>query len=111
MRVLGDKVRSSGTAERGLVLGIGGAAATGTIPFVEPMTAALMAASAVPYAPGVQGLMARALLSRAKPIVKAGEAVDTLGPRAMRGAYQSTQPDREEDRLLEERLRRAAIGQ
>mgnify|MGYP003651835694 FL=1 len=111
MRVLGDKVRSSGTMERGAVLGVGGAAATGTIPFVEPMTAALMAASAVPYAPGVQGLMARALLSRAKPIVKAGEAVDTLGPRAMRGAYQSTQPDREEDRLLEERLRRAAIGQ
>ena len=111
VRVLGDKVRSSGTMERGAVLGVGGAAATGTIPFVEPMTAALMAASAVPYAPGVQGLMARALLSRAKPIVKAGEGVNTFGPRAMRGAYQSTQPDREEDRLLEERLRRAAIGQ
>ena len=110
VRVLGDKVRSSGTAERGAVLGVGGAAATGSIPFVEPMTAALMAASAVPYAPGIQRGMAAALLKGQKGRGPIGGAVQKLGPAVGRAGYQSTQPQREEDELLQERLRQAVRG-
>ena len=110
VRVLGDKVRSSGTAERGAVLGVGGAAATGSIPFVEPMTAALMAASAVPYAPGIQRGMAAALLKGQKWRGPMGGAVQKLGPAVGRAGYQSTQPQREEDELLQERLRQAVRG-
>ena len=110
VRVLGDKVRSSGTAERAAVLGVGGAAATGSIPFVEPMTAALMAASAVPYAPGIQRGMAAALLKGQKWRGPMGGAVQKLGPAVGRAGYQSTQPQREEDELLQERLRQAVRG-
>jgi len=111
MRVLGDKVRSSGTAERAAVLGVGGAAATGTIPFVEPMTAALMAGSAVPYAPGIQRGMAAALLKRPKVAGPIGGAVQKLGPVVGHAGYQTTRPQREEDELLRERLRQAVDAQ
>jgi hypothetical protein len=110
MRVLGDKVRSSGTAERAAVLGVGGAAATGTIPFVEPMTAALIGASAVPYAPGIQRGMAAALLKRPKVAGPIGGAVQKLGPVVGHAGYQTTRPQREEDELLRERLRQAVRG-
>jgi hypothetical protein len=110
VRVLGDKVRSSGTAERAAVLGVGGAAATGTIPFVEPMTAALMAASAVPYAPGIQRGMAAALLKGQKGRGPIGGAVQKFGPAVGHAGYQTTRPQREEDELLRERLRQAVRG-
>jgi hypothetical protein len=107
VKVLGDKVRSSGTAERGLVLGVGGAAATGTIPFVEPMAAALYAGSAVPYVPGIQRGMAAALLKRPKVAGPIGSAVQKFGPVVGHAGYQTTRPQREEDELLRERLRQA----
>ena len=110
MRVLGDKVRSSGTAERAAVLGVGGAAATGTIPFVEPMAAALMAASAVPYAPGIQRGMGAALLKRPKIAGPIGDAVQKFGPAVGHAGYQTTRPQREEDELLRERIRQAVRG-
>ena len=111
MRVLGDKVRSSGTAERGLVLGVGGAAATGNLmPFVEPMTAALMAGSAVPYAPGIQKGMAAALLKGQKWRGPIGGVAQKLGPVVGHAGYQTTRPQREEDELLRERLRQAVRG-
>ena len=111
MRVLGDKVPSSGTAERLATLGAGGAAATGSAAgLVEPMALALIAASAVPYAPGIQRGMAAALLKRPKVAGPIGGAVQKLGPAVGRAGYQSTQPQREEDELLRERLRQAARG-
>tara|TARA_R110000822_G_scaffold169369_1_gene309354 strand:- start:30 stop:1787 length:1758 start_codon:yes stop_codon:yes gene_type:complete len=111
MRVLGDKVPSSGTAERLATLGAGGAAATGTAAgLVEPMALALIAGSAVPYAPGIQRGMAAALLKRPKVAGPIGGAVQKLGPAVGRAGYQSTQPQREEDELLRERLRQASLG-
>jgi len=95
MRVLGDKVRSSGTAERAAVLGAGTAAATGTIPLVEPMVAALMAASAVPYAPGIQRGMAAALLKGQKWRGPIGGVAQKLGPVVGHAGYQTTRPQRE----------------
>ena len=112
MRVLGDKVPSSGTGERLAVLGAGSALATGTAAgFVEPMTAALMAGSAVPYAPGIQRGMAAALLKRPKVAGPIGGAVQKLGPVVGHAGYQTTRPQREEDELLRERLRQAVDAQ
>ena len=111
MRVLGDKVPSSGTAERLATLGVGGAAATGTAAgLVSPMALALIAGSAVPYAPGIQRGMAAALLKRPKVAGPIGDAVQKFGPVVGHAGYQTTRPQREEDELLRERLRQAVRG-
>ena len=109
-RVLGDKVRSSWTAERGAVLAAGTAAATGSIPLIDPMAAALWAGSAVPYLPGAQRGMAAALIGRPKVAGPIGNAVRQYGPLGGYAGYQATQPERKDIRTLDERLLRATSG-
>jgi hypothetical protein len=112
MRVLGDKVPSSGTAERLAVLGTGSAIASGTAAgLVPPMVLALIAGSAVPYAPGIQRGMAAALLKGQKWRGPIGGVAQKLGPVVGHAGYQTTRPQREEDELLRERARQAVDAQ
>tara|TARA_R110000787_G_scaffold25275_4_gene71086 strand:- start:274 stop:1959 length:1686 start_codon:yes stop_codon:yes gene_type:complete len=105
LKVLGDKVRSSGTTERAVALGGLGALATGVVPGVDPMMVAALAGTAVPYLPGAQGAMAAALLKRPPGARSIGGAVRRHGPILGHAGYQATQPKREGSRALEARLR------
>jgi hypothetical protein len=92
--VMGGNLPTTGTTERGILAALlaGGA-------YLDPVTAGVVAVGSAPYMPGVQGSMARALLSRPEVAVRGGQALQQYGPRVGAASFQAGRNERMQSAL------------
>ena len=88
--VLGNNLPTSGTTERALMAAL----ITGGLG-VEPITATLAGLGSLPYLPGVQRGVAKAMTSRPAALRLMGEALGQYGPTVGRAAYQAGRAEEE----------------
>ena len=94
-KVMGDKLPTSGTIERGILASmlLGGY-------YLDPSIAAMVGGASLPYLPGAQRGVANALTSRPKSVRTMGQALSQYGPTIARASFQSGRANEEMNKAL-----------